>query len=115
MRKGNRIFKELTEAPPVVPTLFGEDGLPVAKPNGRDKDLIAKRNRRLAARVYYYRIFYKDYSPEWIKARLVDEFELSEVTITELLFSIEVLIRKVFNARPSKRDLKKEWEWMDWK
>lgn len=97
---------------------------------GRDVELIKKRNERMVNRM----VWYKTMCPKWdyreYKKALSEEFEISVARIEDILAEdeqIRLMVRltrelpydkdeRKYNALLKKycADLKKKWYWMDW-
>lgn len=93
-----------------------EETTPAAeKSRGRHDTLIKQRNERLCARVYYLRTF-KRMRNEDILAQLQAEFDISTVTIPQILQEEqwqEELMR-LRNKKPNLKWFKTRWGWMKW-
>lgn len=67
-----------------IRTAFRDDGIKPIKTIGRSEDLVRKRNERLCARLYWYRLKAK-YNYDDILVELQREFDISAVTISKII------------------------------
>jgi hypothetical protein len=95
--------------------LIQSDSLPRQKSSdkGRSKDLINKRDQKLLYRHYFYaQILRKQYAD--VINRLREEFDLSDVRIIVCLSDKHQELKAIFAAKPSVRDLKELYPYLNW-
>jgi hypothetical protein len=83
---------------------------------GRDPELIRKRNVRLVHRLYWYKREYPLHKYDVVMDWLVEEFEISTTTIYKVLAEVEYdrLLNLLARNKPTNEELKTLYVWMDW-
>lgn len=95
--------------------LFGSQQSPTNNRRiGRSPDMIAQRNERLVARLYWYRTYKSHLRNEFILDRLRIEFDLERSTIPQTLANITSELARIKKEAPTVEELKSKWEWMVW-
>lgn len=100
----------------IVHTLFGIETVPEQEERvkGRSAELLAKRNKRIATRYYYYARFTK-YDWQEILAELEEDFELSAATLADLIADeCDVEIKELMRSKPELWVLKSRYPRMIW-
>ena len=100
--KGQKIFQS------VGSDLFGKVPERPKKP-GRDQELFARRNKKMAARLYFYVTFYPMVKYEVIMRLMCEDFDLSAVRIAEVLEELDVELQRLKVRKPAL-----EWFWERW-
>lgn len=88
--------------------LFGEVPDAPKKP-GRSQELAERRNKKMAARLYYYRNFHPLVKNEVIMRLMCEDFDLSAVRIAEVLAELNIELQRLKVAKPGL-----EWFWERW-
>lgn len=109
--RGKKVFDDMGE------DLFGEHSI---RPSGstrigRSPDMIAQRNERLIARLYWYRRYHPDMRNESILMRLHHEFDLERSTIPQILAQLTAELVEFKKKAPSIEELEERWGWMKWR
>jgi hypothetical protein len=108
--RGRRIFQSMGT------DLFGsQDAQGEVAKMGRSPAMLAQRNERLCARLYWYRVFRSELRDEVILARLQEEFDLEPGTIPRVLVTLSVELVDFKKKAPSIEELEERWGWMKWR
>ncbi len=109
--KADKIFDSL--APEEVLGLFGPEPKADRKP-GRDPELTQRRNRKMAARLYYYRTFHPRVRNEFIMQLMMQDFDLSLVRIAEVVAELDAELQHLKSIKPDLSWFWKRWPRMLW-
>jgi hypothetical protein len=109
--RGERLFNDLSLFPDETNAQPDE-----VKSRGRDADLVRRRNERLCARLHWYKVTYSKWSYPAILESLSTEFDLSIVTIPQILEQDEWQreTRRLWNENPNISYFKNKWPWIKW-
>lgn len=82
---------------------------------GRNIDLVARRNEKIAYRYYYHAYLQKKHSWEVILRELHLEFDLSEATLARIItVCLADPIRLIFKDKPEAKQLKQQFPYFQW-
>jgi hypothetical protein len=104
MKRGSRLFFEISEA----------KQKPEQTAKGRSPVLLENRNNKLLYRYYYYTRLLQ-YSFNKVIEMLVYEFDLSRITITELVQDRASQLRQIADSQPTIKELEKMFPSYNWK
>lgn len=110
--KNESLFKELGQEG--QKDLFGETLVAQEKRAGRNADMLEQRNKRLAARLYYYRRWHTMVIQEYVYRLLMLEFDLTLSTLSQLLPHLQDEMRRLKATKPELKELRSEYFWMVW-
>jgi len=102
---GQGIFKKVEQE---NRDLFGTVPEPPKKP-GRNQELADRRNKKMAARLYFYITFHPFVKYEVVMRLMMQDFDLSAVRIAEVLAELEVELQRLKVAKPGL-----DWFWKRW-
>ncbi|PQJ09516.1 hypothetical protein CJD36_019960 [Flavipsychrobacter stenotrophus] len=113
--KGDKAFDSLLPEPEVVSSvdLFGVVPDAPRKP-GRIMELAEARNRKLAARLFYYRHFFPLVKNEVVMKLMIQDFDLSPTRIKEVVDTLDVELGKLKAQRPDLEWFRERWPRMVW-
>ncbi len=104
--KGDKVFDSLGEQPGV--DLFGQTPDAPKRP-GRNPEFTERRNKKMAARLYYYRTFHPWMKNEIAMKLLMQDFDLSAVRIAEIVAELDAELQHLKSTKPGI-----EWFWKRW-
>jgi hypothetical protein len=106
MGKGGEIYKELKDT---------KEDKPVNRDRkGRSPDLIDQRNEQIAHRFVYWLKRHPQYRYDAHLTQLAKEFNLSVVTVGEIIQKMPDSIKQIKKDFPPAKELKERWHWMVW-
>lgn len=103
-RTGSKTFSDNIRAL----TIFGEDEPIEGRKNGRDAELIAKRNEHIMYRYHYYCTFTTD-RWEVILPKLSEQFYISEFMINKIIQEGSAMRRRLINERPTEKQMREKF------
>ena len=109
--KGDKLFNDIV---PAAVDLFGEVDPVAPKKPGRNMELAIDRDRKIAARLYYYRSTFPLVKNDIIMKLMCQDFHLSPIRIKEVLDELDVELERLKHRKPPLKWFKERWPRMVW-
>lgn len=109
MQRGIRVYQSILFAYSAIAT----EALPEQKANGRNPELIQKRNTLIAHRYYYYVKLVRRNYPDTLEA-LQSEFFLSDIQISRIISEEGATLGQLRQLNPTAKTFALKYPFMVW-